>query len=124
MVIASLALSAFTIYPSIINLSWGFSRHTLRVESAEYVGFFMFCYAIFFIPLWLLLTVNVRRLTAHAFLRRFWKPVAVTTGAYGTYPATSPAAGKRNDCFSVALRFQLPVACIICSLMKYRTPPI
>ncbi|MDR2813554.1 MAG: histidine kinase [Prevotellaceae bacterium] len=116
MVIASLVLSAFIIYPNIINLSWDFSRHTSRVESVEYIGFFIFRYAIFFILLWLLLTVNIRKLTHHVFLQRFWKSVAVTAGIYCIYLATSLAAGKHNDCFSGVLLFQFLVACIICSL--------
>jgi sensor histidine kinase YesM len=116
MIIASLVLSAFIIYPNIINLSWDFSRHISRVESVEYVGFFIFRYAIFFILLWLLLTVNVRRLTTRIFLQRFWKSVAITAGVYCIYLATSLAAGKHNDCFSGVLLFQFLVACIICSL--------
>lgn len=116
MIIAGLVLSAFIIYPNIINLSWDFSRHTLRVASVEYVGFFIFRYAIFFILLWLLLTVNVRRLTTRTFLQRFWKSLAITAGVYGVYLSTSLAAGKHNDCFSGVLLFQFLVACIICSL--------
>jgi hypothetical protein len=116
MIAASLVLSAFIIYPNIINLSWDFSRHASRVESAEYVGFFVFRYAIFFILLWLLLTVNVRKLATRVLLQRFWRSIALTAGVYGVYLATSLAAGKHNDCFSGVLLFQFLVACIICSL--------
>jgi hypothetical protein len=116
MIIASLVLSAFIIYPNIINLSRDFARHASRVESLEYAGFFIFRYAIFFILLWLLLTVNIRRLTTRIFLQRFWKSVAITAGVYCIYLATSLAAGKHNDCFSGVLLFQFLVACIICSL--------
>jgi hypothetical protein len=116
LIIASLVLSAFIIYPNIINLSRDFSRHTSRMESVEYGGFFIFRYAIFFILLWLLLTMNVRRLTTRIFFQRFWKSVAITAGVYCIYLATSLAAGKHNDCFSGVLLFQFLVACIICSL--------
>ncbi|MDR0565664.1 MAG: histidine kinase [Prevotellaceae bacterium] len=116
MIIAGLVLSAFIIYPNIIHLSRDFSRHTSQVESVEYASFFLFRYAIFFTLLWLLLTVNVRRLTTRVLLQRFWKSLAITAGVYAIYLAISLAAGKHNDCFSGVLLFQFLVACIICSL--------
>jgi LytS/YehU family sensor histidine kinase len=86
------------------------------VEHVEYIVFFVFRYSIFFILLWLLLSVNIRRLTTHVFFQRFWKSLTITAGVYGIYLAISLAAGKHNDCFSGVLLFQFLVACIICSL--------
>ena len=119
LIIASLVLSVFVIYPKIINLPWDLPDITDEREKWEHIIFFAYRYLFFCVMIWLLLRVNFFRETSLAFGKRLLKSFIITTIAYLTYILISFIISKHADCFTGLLLFQFAVACLLCSFIGH-----
>ena len=115
LIIASLVLSAFVIYPKIINLPWELPRFAEQSDKIEHLVFFTYRYLFFCVMIWLLLKVNIFGEKTLAFSRRLLKIFAITTVSYLIYIFISFIISKHADCFTGLLLFQFAVACLLCS---------
>jgi hypothetical protein len=108
-------VSAFIIYPRIIDLPWELPRFTTRSESVEHILFFIYRYLFFGLLTWMLLSFNIRRPPARTFGKRLLGTFLITACAYIIYVLVSLAISKHVDCFTGLLLFQFVVACLICT---------
>jgi hypothetical protein len=116
LVIASLILSAFIIYPKIIELPWELSRITNPSENTAHILFFVYRYSFFWLFTWILLTTNIHKHKTLFFPKRLLITFSITLVAYLIYLLISLAISKRADCFTGLLLFQFVVACLLCTL--------
>ena len=119
LIIASLVLSVFVIYPKIINLPWELPRIIDQSDKIEHLIFFTYRYLFFCVMIWLLLNVNFFREKTLAFGRRLLKTFIITITAYLIYLSISYLISKHADCFTGLLLFQFAVACLICSFIGH-----
>ena len=119
LIIASLVLSAFVIYPKIINLPWDLPSIPDQSGKIDYIVFFIYRYLFFCVMIWLLLSLNFFREKTLAFSRRLLKTFLVTAIAYLIYIIISFAISKHVDCFTGLLLFQFAVACLLCSFIGH-----
>ena len=119
LIIASLILSAFVIYPKIINLPWELPNITNQSDKIEHLIFFTYRYLFFCVMIWLLLRVNIFSEKSLAFGKRLLKTFIITTIAYLIYILISYIISKHVDCFTGLLLFQFAVACLICSFIGH-----
>ncbi|GHT64363.1 histidine kinase [Bacteroidia bacterium] len=116
LIIASLILSAFIIYPKIIELPWILSRITNQSEKTEHILFFIYRYSFFCLFTWILLTTNIRKHNTLIFTKRLVTTFLITLVAYFIYLLISLVISKHADCFTGLLLFQFVVACLLCTL--------
>ncbi|GAB6010897.1 sensor histidine kinase [Viscerimonas tarda] len=116
LIIASLILSAFIIYPKIIELPWELSRFTNQSEKTEHILFFIYRYSFFCLFTWILLRTNIHKHNALFFPKRLLKTFLITLVAYLIYLLISVAISKHADCLTGLLLFQFVVACLLCTL--------
>ena len=119
LIITSLVLSVFVIYPKIINLPWELPHISNASDKIEHIIFFTYRYLFFCIMIWLLLRVNFFREKTLAFGRRLFKTFVITTIAYLIYILISFIISKHADCFTGLLLFQFAVACLLCSFIGH-----
>ena len=119
LIIASLVLSAFVIYPKIINLPWEFPHITNQNEKTQYLVFFIYRYLFFCVMIWLLLKVNFFQEKTLVFSKRLLKTFFITITAYLIYILISYIISKHVDCFTGLLLFQFIVACLLCSFIGH-----
>jgi len=121
LIIASLVLSAFVIYPKIINLPWELPRFVEQSDKIEHLIFFTYRYLFFCVMIWLLLKVNIFGEKTLAFSRRLLKTFVITTISYLIYILISfiISISKHADCFTGLLLFQFAVACLLCSFIGH-----
>ena len=118
MIIASLVLSVFVIYPKIINLPWELPNIEDQGAKINHLVFFTYRYLFFCVMIWMLLRVNFGEKTL-AFSRRLLKSFVITTVAYLIYILISYIISKHADCFTGLLLFQFAVACLLCSFIGH-----
>jgi hypothetical protein len=114
-ILFSMILGAFIIYPRIIDLPWELPRFTTRSETVEHILFFIYRYLFFCFLTWILISVNIRQTNAPTFGKRILKTFLITAVAYMVYVLVSLAISKHVDCFTGLLLFQFVVACLLCS---------
>ena len=114
LIIASFVLSAFVIYPKIINLPWELPHITDRSAKIDHLVFFTYRYLFFCLMIWLLLMVNVFKENTMSFSRRLLRTFLITITAYVIYLSISFIISKHVDCFTGLLLFQFVVACLLC----------
>jgi Putative regulator of cell autolysis len=114
LIIASLIISAFVIYPKIIDLPWELSRIADMSERINHIIFFTYRYLFFCVLIWLLLKVNFFQEKTLDFIKRLLKTFLITIAAYLIYLSISFIISKRADCFTGLLLFQFVVSCLIC----------
>ena len=119
LIIASLLLSAFIIYPKIINLPWELSRIVDQDGKTEHIIFFTYRYLFFCVMIWLLLVVNFFKEKTLVFSKRLLKTFVITITAYVIYIVISYIISKHVDCFTGLLLFQFVVACLLCSFIGH-----
>ena len=119
LIIASLVLSAFVIYPKIINLPWELPHITDMDAKIDHLVFFTYRYLFFCLMIWLLLNVNIFREKTMAFGKRLLKSFLITITAYLIYLTISFIISKHVDCFTGLLLFQFVVACLICAFVGH-----
>ena len=119
LIIASLILSVFVIYPKIINLPWELPDITSYSGKIDHIVFFTYRYLFFCVMIWLLLRVNFFREKTLAFSRRLLKTFIITAIAYLIYILISFVISKHADCFTGLLLFQFAVACLLCSFIGH-----
>ena len=119
LIFASLILSAFVIYPKIINLPWELPRIADQSAKIAHLVFFTYRYLFFCVMMWLLLSVNFFREKSLAFGKRLLKTFIITTTAYLIYILVSFIISKHVDCFTGLLLFQFAVACLLCSFIGH-----
>ena len=119
LIVASLVLSVFVIYPKIINLPWELPHITDQGAKIEHLVFFTYRYLFFCLMIWLLLYVNIIRENTLAFSRRLLKTFMITITAYLIYLSISFIISKHADCFTGLLLFQFVVACLLCSFIGH-----
>ena len=114
LIFASLILSAFVIYPKIINLPWELPNIAGQSDKIEHLIFFTYRYLFFCVMIWLLLYYNIFRNKTLMFGRRLLKAFLITITAYLIYILISFIISKHVDCFTGLLLFQFVVACLLC----------
>jgi len=119
LILASLILSAFVIYPKIINLPWDLPHITEQSDKIEYLVFFTYRYLFFGLMIWLLLRDNIFRNKTLLFSRRLLKTFLITITSYLIYILISFIISKHVDCFTGLLLFQFVVACLICAFIGH-----
>ena len=119
LIFASLVLSAFVIYPKIINLPWELPNIISQSDKIEHLIFFTYRYLFFCVMIWLLLRVNIFIYRSLAFGKRLLKTFTITTIAYLIYILISYIISKHIDCFTGLLLFQFAVACMLCSFIGH-----
>jgi sensor histidine kinase YesM len=112
-IIFSLVLGIFIVYPNMVKL-W--SRHSNHISDIE---FFIFRYLYFCSLIWILLTINIKKWKKSEFATRFFRSLIVSSFAYFIYLIISLSAEKYLDRFSGLLVFQFMVVCLFCSLLGY-----
>ncbi|MDR3095294.1 MAG: histidine kinase [Bacteroidales bacterium] len=115
LIIASLILSAFIIYPKIIELPWGLSHITTQSEKTEHILFFIYRYSFFCLFIWILLRKNIHQHDTLIFHKRLLTNFSIALAAYLIYLLISLAISKHADCFTGLLLFQFVVACLLCT---------
>jgi sensor histidine kinase YesM len=116
LIFASLILSAFIIYPKIIELPWELSRIANQSVKIEHILFFIYRYSFFCLFTWILLSTNIHKHNTLIFHKRLLKTFSITIIAYLIYLFISLAISKHADCFTGLLLFQFVVACLLCTL--------
>ena len=119
LIITSLVLSVFVIYPKIINLPWELPNISNVSDKIDHIVFFTYRYLFFCVMIWLLLSVNFFKEKSLAFSRRLLKTFIITTIAYLIYILISFIISKHADCFTGLLLFQFAVACLLCSFIGH-----
>lgn len=119
MLLLSILLSAFIIYPNIIGISFHFTAHTAQFEKVEYISFFIFRYLFFCALTWGLLSINTRKLETLVFSKRLLKSVGITLVAYAVYVIFSLIVSTHMDCFTGLLLFQFAITCLLCTFIGY-----
>ncbi|MDR1169773.1 MAG: histidine kinase [Prevotellaceae bacterium] len=110
--ITSIVMGTFIIYPNINDLLW----HA-KYDDAEFMIFFFCRYLFFCVFIWILLSVNIRRMNSPAFSKRMLKTLLLSIIAYAIYAFMSLAVLSRHvDCFTGILLFQFVVTCLLCTL--------
>jgi sensor histidine kinase YesM len=115
LIVASLLLSVFVLYPKIIDLHWELSRIADQSNKINHITFFIYRYLFFFALIWIQLTVNIRKLDTTVLPKRLLKTFLITAAAYFIYVLISLSISKHVDCFTGLLLFQFVVACLICT---------
>ena len=119
LILASLVLSAFVIYPKIISLPWELPNIPDQSAKIAHIVFFTYRYLFFCMMIWLLLRVNFFKEKTLAFGKRLLKTFIITITAYLIYILISYIISKHVDCFTGLLLFQFAVACLLCSFIGH-----
>ena len=118
LIIMSLVVGAFIIYPRIIDLPVELSRLQTESETVEHVSFFCYRYFFFSLLIWILLTVNLRERLPF-FPYRLLETGFITVLAYGVYVMFSLLIRNHTDVFTGLFLFQCVVTFLLCAFAGY-----
>lgn len=118
-IIISIIAGVFFIYPNIIQLPWELTRYSTQSLFIGHICFFIFRYLFFSLLIWLLLSINIRKITILNFPQRLLRTFIFTVIAYAIYILTSLLAEKHLDCFTGLLLFQFSLVCLLTALMGH-----
>lgn len=113
LIIISLLLATFIIYPNIVTLPWELKFWSYSGNYSENIFIWVFRYLIFITLCGALLLLNIKKLPQERLTMRLLKNVLVTAVAYGVYVAVSLLRGVHVDCFTGMLMFQFFIACVL-----------
>jgi len=118
LLIISLSIGLFIIYPNIACFSWDLN-HMDKSEHASYILFFIFRYIYFWLIIWLVLLFNLKKLETPLFKKRLFQTLLASGIVYLVYVCISIISSSRADCFTGLLLFQFFVVCIICTFLGH-----
>ncbi|MDR3308614.1 MAG: histidine kinase [Tannerella sp.] len=115
LLMVSMISAAFVVYPNISCLAFDLSFLDVTARKSH-IWFFCYRYAFFTALFWILLAINLRRLSDAKMTRRFLVSLLVTLAAYAIYVGLSVTCYHKSDCFGSVLLFQFFVACILSAI--------
>jgi len=115
LILASMMLSAFIIYPKIVDLPRNLARLTEQSDKIEHILFFVYRYSFFCLLTWILLVENIRKQSTLMMPKRLLRTFIITIISYIVYVSISLIISKHYDCFTGLLLFQFAVICLLCT---------
>jgi len=118
LILISIVSATFIVYPNIACLTWDLSFLNGAAKNSH-IWFFFFRYAFFTALIWLLIMVNLRKISNLTLKKRFFCNFLISAVSYLIYVGISFSCCTKADCFTSVLLFQFLVVCIVCTFIGH-----
>jgi sensor histidine kinase YesM len=114
----SLISAVFIVYPNISCFAWDFSFLD-GAARVSHIWFFVFRYLFFTVFIFVLIKLNLWKMSDFLLKKRFVCNFLITALAYALYAVVSVSCCTKTDCFGGTLLFQFSVVWIICTFFGH-----
>lgn len=108
----SLIGATFIVYQNIIIYSWDSYFFTKNYDQ-PYIIYFIFRYIYFFVFIWIILSLQLKKIVTPLLWKRFLFSFIISTIAFGIYVSITFISGYKSDFIGKILIFQFLVICIL-----------
>ena len=116
-IISSLLLAVFIIYPNIVYLRWDMEEVEFYGGEIPFFILFAFRYVFFAIIIYISFQVNVRHLSKDTLAKRLGRIFLIVLASYGVYIFIAFAIATHGDSFNDILIFQFAIVFLLCILL-------
>jgi sensor histidine kinase YesM len=116
-ILSSLLLAIFIIYPNIVFLRWDMEEIEFYGGKVPFYILFAFRYVFFAIIIFISFKVNIRNLIKDTFAKRLGRIFAIVLVSYGIYILIALAIVPHGDSFNDILIFQFAIVFLLCVLL-------